>query len=155
MFYANWDSDYHWGDSMTPTQLITRYSLFALAATVINLWVQRLVLRLGTTDSYFISALFAGTLAGLLIKYLLDKHWIFYDRRAGLWAQGTQFSRYSIMGLATTAIFWGTETLFWVLWHTESMREAGAVIGLGFGYFVKFKLDRKFVFTESPRSPSA
>ena len=33
------------------------------------------------------------------------------------------------MGVVTTAIFWGTETAFWVIWHTDLAREAGAVLG--------------------------
>ena len=32
------------------------------------------------------------------------------------------------------------------------MREAGAVIGLGIGYFVKYELDRRFVFPQQERA---
>jgi putative flippase GtrA len=52
------------------------------------------------------------------------------------------------MGLVTTAIFWGTETAFWMIWHTGMMRELGAVLGLLVGYVVKYNLDRRFVFTD-------
>ena len=54
-----------------------------------------------------------------------------------------------MMGLATTAIFWSMETVFWIIWETNFMREVGAVIGLAIGYTIKFNLDRRFVFTDS------
>jgi hypothetical protein len=38
------------------------------------------------------------------------------------------------MGVATTAIFWITETAFWLIWGTDLAREAGAVLGLMVGY---------------------
>jgi putative flippase GtrA len=58
------------------------------------------------------------------------------------------FSLYTVMGTATTAIFWGTETAFWMIWHTDFMRELGAMIGLSIGYIVKYNLDRRFVFAD-------
>jgi putative flippase GtrA len=59
------------------------------------------------------------------------------------------------MGLVTTAIFWGTETLFWWLWHTDAMRELGAVIGLTIGYVTKYQLDKRFVFAPRHRAEAA
>ena len=53
------------------------------------------------------------------------------------------------MGLVTTALFWGTETAFWLLWGTEAMRELGAVLGLSVGYVVKYNLDKRYVFSRS------
>jgi putative flippase GtrA len=46
-------------------------------------------------------------------------------------------------------IFWGTETVFWLTWKTDAMREIGAIIGLSIGYFVKYHLDKRYVFTAS------
>lgn len=59
------------------------------------------------------------------------------------------------MGLVTTAIFWGTETAFWLLWQTDAMRELGAVLGLTVGYVVKYRLGRRFVFREAVRARAA
>lgn len=134
---------------MTLRTLVLRYSAFAVLATIANLGMQRLVLRGGDGPWMFIAAVFAGTLVGLVIKYLLDKRWIFYDVGTGLKAHGQKFGLYTAMGVVTTAIFWGTETLFWVLWHTDAMRETGAVLGLAVGYVTKYHLDRRFVFTDS------
>ena len=86
---------------------------------------------------------------GLIVKYVLDKRWIFHDFSQGIAAHGKRFPLYVVMGVATTAIFWGTETAFWLTWRTQGMRELGAVLGLSIGYFVKYRLDRRFVFTNA------
>lgn len=134
---------------MTLPALILRYALFAAIATVANLGVQRLVMRLGEQTPVFLAAVFLGTLVGLVIKYVLDKRWIFFDAGTGLKQHGAKFGLYTAMGLVTTAVFWGTESLFWFVWHTEAMRELGAVLGLAVGYVVKYNLDRRFVFTDA------
>lgn len=131
---------------MTRSALIFRYLAFAVVAVVVNLAVQRLVLLGGDSGGWFVAALGAGTLAGLVVKYLLDKRWIFFDATTGAVARGRQFGLYSLMGIATTAIFWITETAFWVIWGTDLARETGAVIGLAVGYVTKYQLDRRFVF---------
>lgn len=134
---------------MTRTTLIWRYAAFAIVATVANLAMQRLVLGFGDSALMFAVAVGMGTLVGLVIKYVLDKRWIFQDTSTGVKAHSQKFMLYTVMGLVTTAIFWGTETAFWLIWKTDMMRELGAILGLSVGYIVKYKLDRKFVFTNS------
>ncbi|MFZ5965215.1 GtrA family protein [Thalassococcus sp. BH17M4-6] len=129
--------------------LVFRYSAFAIVATIANLAAQRLVLMRGDDGMTFTLAVAAGTLVGLIVKYTLDKRWIFYDLGTGLKGHARKFSLYTAMGLITTAIFWGTESAFWTIWQTDAMRELGAVIGLSIGYVVKYTLDRRFVFTDS------
>ncbi|WP_333826923.1 GtrA family protein [Pararhodobacter sp.] len=131
---------------MSRTSLILRYAAFAVLATLANLAMQRLVLLTGEGAVHFTLAVLAGTALGLVVKYLLDKRWIFFDTATGLAAHGRQFSLYTVMGLVTTAIFWGTETAFWLIWQSHLAREAGAVLGLAVGYVVKYHLDRRFVF---------
>jgi putative flippase GtrA len=133
---------------MTLTQLILRYSLFAAIATVSNLAMQRVVLAFGDTGSIFALAVGLGTIVGLVIKYFLDKHWIFGDRETGLKKHGQKFTLYTAMGIVTTFIFWGMETVFWLVWQTDLMREVGALIGLSVGYILKYNLDRRFVFAD-------
>ncbi len=135
--------------------LIVRYTIFALIATLANLAAQRAVLTTGTNTLYFVVAVGTGTIVGLIVKYLLDKRWIFFDRGTGLKNHGKKFSLYTIMGVVTTIIFWGTETAFWLYWQTDMMREFGAVIGLSIGYMVKFNLDRRFVFKDANPSQTA
>ena len=129
--------------------LILRYAGFAVLATLANLCVQRLVFMTGTTAQHVTLAIGAGTVVGLLVKYGLDKRWVFYDTATGVAAHGQKFMLYACMGLVTTALFWGAETAFWMMWHTTAMRELGAILGLMVGYMVKYNLDRRFVFTDA------
>lgn len=133
---------------MSRTTLVIRYIAFAVVAVVVNLAVQRVVLLGGDGTLWFFLALGAGTLAGLVVKYVLDKRWIFFDPTSGAAAQSRQFGLYSLMGVITTVIFWVTETAFWMSWGTDFARELGAVIGLSIGYVTKYQLDRRFVFQE-------
>lgn len=134
---------------MSLSVLVMRYACFAVIATIANLAVQRLVLTGGNSTLMFMSAVAAGTIVGLVIKYVLDKRWIFMDTATGAAAHGKKFGLYTVMGIVTTVIFWGTETAFWFVWQTDLMRETGAVIGLAVGYIVKYNLDRRFVFTDA------
>ncbi|MBB5721255.1 putative flippase GtrA [Loktanella ponticola] len=134
---------------MTRLSLLGLYVVFAVIATIANLLTQRIVLFMNDGAAGFTVAVFMGTLIGLMIKYFLDKRWIFRDLTAGTAANGKKFALYSAMGIFTTAIFWITETAFWLQWRTDMMRELGAVIGLMIGYTVKYQLDRRFVFTNS------
>ncbi|GLQ16266.1 hypothetical protein GCM10007879_05150 [Maritalea porphyrae] len=125
-----------------------RYTCFAIIATLANLLAQRLVLSIDNNTAGFVAALGVGTLVGLAIKFYLDKYWIFFDNSKGVRTNGKQFILYSIMGIVTTLIFWGTETAFWLIWKSDILREIGAIVGLAIGYIVKYNLDRRFVFTD-------
>ncbi len=133
---------------MTFRKLVIRFTAFAILATLANLGMQRLVMAQGNEGLTFVLAVGAGTFVGLITKYILDKKWIFYDDATGMKAHGRKFSLYTAMGLITTAIFWGVETVFWLVWQTDAMRELGAIIGLSIGYYIKFHLDQRFVFTD-------
>ena len=130
---------------MSKKKLIVLYILFALIATLGNLGVQRISLIL-FDELGLIFAIGMGTLMGLIIKYILDKRWVFGDLTAGISENSKKFALYSAMGVSTTLIFWASETLFWWIWHSHFMREIGAVLGLSVGYFIKYHLDRVFVF---------
>ena len=133
---------------MTGAQLIWRYSAFAALATLANLATQRLVLALAEGTQGFVLAVASGTAVGLLLKYILDKRWIFSDTSSGIAVHGRKFTLYTVSGVFTTLIFWGSETVFWFAWKTDLMREVGAVLGLAVGYVIKYKLDRRFVFAK-------
>ncbi|WP_238367986.1 GtrA family protein [Mesobacterium pallidum] len=130
-------------------KLVLLYTLFAVIATLANLGTQRLVIGEALTGPRFIAGLVLGTGVGLVIKYILDKRWIFDDRETGAKAHTKKFAGYTLMGVATTAIFWGFEAAFWYATESHAMRELGAVIGLGIGYVTKYRLDRAFVFTRT------
>jgi len=142
---------------VTLRTLVLRYATFAMLAGLANLATQRVVLQFEAINLGFTIAVGAGTAVGLLTKFVLDKRWIFYDTSTGLKVQGQKFALYTTMGIFTTCIFWGTETAFWLVWHTDAMRELGAVLGLTTGYVIKYNLDRHFVFTDAAlnrRTPS-
>ncbi len=132
---------------MTTTGLIIRYAGFAGIATLANLGAQRAVFALLAEGQLrLIAALVCGTGVGLVVKYLLDKRWIFFDRMRPIKDETRTFSLYTLTGVGTTALFWGSESLFWVFWQTQHMRELGAVLGLTAGYVIKYNLDKRFVF---------
>lgn len=139
---------------MTLASLILRYSLFAVLATLANLGTQRLILIQPETVSNFAIAVFFGTAVGLVVKYLLDKRWIFQDRSEGLKEHSQKFTLYTATGIVTTLIFWGSEYAFWIIWHSTFAREAGALLGLSIGYIVKYQMDRRFVFGDIQRIAS-
>jgi putative flippase GtrA len=127
------------------------YTAFAVLATLANLGTQRAVLggvgaALPPAQALILAMIF-GTAAGLVLKYILDKRWIFDDRSRGLAAHSRRFGLYTVMGLVTTLIFWATEFAFWHVGQTDAAREAGAILGLAIGYAVKYILDRRYVFT--------
>ena len=126
--------------------LVFRYVFFAIIATLLNLVAQRLILEVDDTSQGLFLAIAVGTFVGLATKYFLDKRWIFLDKSSGIKANSHKFMLYTIMGIVTTFIFWVFEVVFWLIWETDIMRELGAIIGLAIGYFIKYRLDSKFVF---------
>lgn len=135
--------------ALTAQQLVFRYVVFSIVATGLNLLTQRIVL-MGLDQSYeLLFAMLAGTTIGLVVKFLLDAKWIFYVGLSGAKTQSKRFGLYSLLGVFTTGIFWGAETLFWLIWTTERARETGAILGLTIGYVMKYKLDKRFVFSEA------
>lgn len=139
-------------------RLATLYAAFGAVATAANLGAQGIAHRLLGVDPGSIGigywfALGFGTGVGLVVKYLLDKKWIFDDRATGAAAHGRRFALYTAMGLATTAIFWGMQTAFFVIGGTETALYLGGALGLAIGYAVKYRLDKAFVFT--PHRPEA
>jgi putative flippase GtrA len=126
--------------------LALRYALFAGISTLINLLFQWLsFLVYGGTGSLYV-AMFVGTLAGLVAKYILDKKWIFYHTPKDKKDDAKKFALYSLMGVFTTIIFWGTEMAFYYLIPNPNAKYIGAVIGLSIGYIIKYFLDKKYVF---------
>ena len=129
------------------------YALFAVLATSVNLasqWVTFIGARwLGFAwEATLFPALIVGTGAGLIVKYVLDKRYIFADRSRGVSAHAKRFSLYTTTGLFTTAIFWATELLFALIDPTGNLIYLGGAIGLTMGYVTKYYLDRRYVFTQ-------
>jgi putative flippase GtrA len=124
------------------------YVAFAIVATIVNLFTQEVTSNLFQTEYEIIISMFTGTLAGLVVKYLLDKKFIFKFETKNQKQDVTTFFFYSLMGVVTTVLFWVTEYTFDLWFETKTMRYVGAVIGLSIGYVTKYYLDKKYVFIE-------
>lgn len=123
-----------------------KYTLFALFSTAFNLLFQYLSFLVYTDIASLYVAMLAGTIAGLFCKYILDKKFIFYHKPKSKVDDAKKFIRYTIMGIFTTFIFWGTEIGFDMYFEEENAKYAGASIGLSIGYIIKYFLDKRFVF---------
>lgn len=126
--------------------LAFKYTVFAVIATVLNLLTQYLSLAIYSKSYSLYVAMFFGTLAGLFVKYILDKKYIFYYVQKNKIDDSQKFILYSLMGVVTTFIFWGFEIGFDYIFESESAKYIGAVIGLSIGYMIKYFLDKNFVF---------
>jgi putative flippase GtrA len=126
--------------------LTIKYAIFALIATAVNIGAQDMVIRyyIGAFD--ILASMIIGTGAGLIVKYILDKRYIFRFRARDAAHDGKTFALYTVMGLATTVIFWGFEFGFDHIFETKEMRYLGGIIGLAIGYLTKYYLDKRYVF---------
>ena len=126
--------------------LTIKYVIFALIATAVNIGAQDIVIRnyIGAFD--VLISVVVGTGVGLVVKYILDKRYIFRFRARDAAHDGKTFVLYTLMGLATTLIFWGFEFGFDHIFETKEMRYLGGIIGLAIGYLTKYHLDKRYVF---------
>ncbi|WP_432455056.1 MULTISPECIES: GtrA family protein [unclassified Agarivorans] len=129
------------------SRLIVLYILFAIAATWGNLTTQWLSDQIYKGPGQFYISLFTGTFVGLLLKYWLDKSYIFYFQTESRGDDIQKFILYSFMGVITTVLFWGTELLFALCFvDLEGAKYVGGIVGLAMGYLLKFYLDKRYVF---------
>ena len=126
--------------------LAITYAILALIATAANIGAQDLVIRGYSGGFDVLFSVVVGTGVGLVVKYILDKRYIFRFSARSTLHDGRTFALYALMGLVTTVIFWGFEFSFHYLFETKEMRYLGGVIGLAIGYLTKYHLDKRFVF---------
>ena len=127
--------------------MFVRYVLFAILATLANLATQEVAIRTAPVAPLTVSIVM-GTAAGFVLKYWLDKKWVFDDGYSGHRQELQKITLYGAFSVLTTLVFWGFEVAFWVIWRTDFAKYTGAVLGLAIGYAAKFMLDRTFVFKE-------
>lgn len=127
--------------------MFIRYVVFAGIATLVNLATQEAVVRVAPLSPLALSIVM-GTATGFILKYLLDKKWVFDDGYSGHRRELQKITLYGVFSVFTTLVFWSFEVAFWVIWRTDFAKYTGAVIGLAIGYAAKFVLDRAFVFKE-------
>jgi putative flippase GtrA len=130
----------------SPVRTAAAYALFALAATLTNLGTQRVASAVWPWPMRDLAALAAGTGVGLVVKYLLDRRWIFAAEGRGAAQDLRAFVRYAATGILTTGIFWAIELGSLSVFRAEWARYAGGAVGLCLGYTAKYFLDRRLVF---------
>ncbi|RFP14144.1 GtrA family protein [Duganella sp. BJB488] len=127
-------------------RLAALYAVFALIATAVNIGCQAVVIWAWHGPYAVPLSILVGTGAGLPVKYLLEKRHIFGFESDGLAHDGKLFVLYSVMGVFTTAVFWGVEFAFSHLYGTDAMRYVGGALGLTIGNLIKYQLDKRYVF---------
>jgi putative flippase GtrA len=126
--------------------IVVLYIVFASLSTAINIGSQMLSMSIYKGLYAVEISILVGTATGLPLRYLLEKRYIFSFKSSDIRHDGQLFVLYSFMGVLTTAIFWLTEYAFHLLFAKDFMRYVGGVIGLGIGFYVKYRLDKKYVF---------
>ncbi len=127
--------------------LVIYYSFFALIAIITNFLIQELSLLTYHGKYSLLISILCGTVVGLVVKFYLDKHFIFKYLTRSNGHNLKLFVLYSIMGGVTTIIFWGFELSFYYFFESTLMKYVGGGLGLILGYISKYFLDKKFVFT--------
>jgi len=114
-----------------------KYSIYFVIAILINLLFQYLLdLFLKGVFQVYIS-IAAGIKAGLFIKYFRDKKYIFSFQIITFKTDFLMFVLFSVMGIATTIIFWGTELVFFFYLSFCSAKHIGGLPGFSVAYYIK------------------
>src|SRR3954451_2884246 len=103
-------------------QLAVLYVVLAAVATAVNIGSQALSVALYRGMYAITVSILIGTGLGLLVKYVLDKRYIFRFQTRGLRHDTRLFMLYTTMGLLTTLIFWAAEWAFYAVFETATMR---------------------------------
>lgn len=127
--------------------LLFLYSLFAIIAIAANVLSQEFALLFYQGAHELVVAIPVGTAVGLVVKFVLDRKYIFKADSVPLSKDGRQFIAYAATGVLTTVLFWGSEIVFELLFASREARYIGAILGLSCGYILKYQLDRRYVFS--------
>jgi putative flippase GtrA len=128
--------------------IFVRYVVFAVVSSFCNLVAQEMIVQTVPMAPLMASVLL-GTGVGFFVKYLLEKRWVFLDGYEGHRAEIRKIVIYGLSGVATTLLFWSAELGAWSTWQTVEAKYVGAALGLGFGNWVKYRLDRRYVFART------
>jgi len=130
-------------------RIMITYTFFAVLSTIINIGSQIVLIRLYNEHFAVEISILVGTATGLLLRNFLEKRYIFAFYSKNLAHDIKLFVLYSAMGVIATIIFWGTEYAFHFIYENEVMRYFGGVIGLTIGFYLKYHLDKMYVFVNN------
>lgn len=134
-------------------RLALLYTALAAIAILVNIGTQSIFVRVFAFAHVIPASVAAGTVTGLVAKYVLDRRYIFTIPKRQARAEWRSFVLYAGTGAVTTAIFWGTEFAFHLVFQDEILRYVGGAIGLASGYVLKYRLDRDYVFGKRALPP--
>jgi putative flippase GtrA len=134
-------------------RISSAYALVGLVSSAANLACQAAVVALYHGPWSVPLSVLLGTAAGLPIKYVLEKQYVFAFRADDLRHDSRLFALYTFFGTFTTLVFWGTEYAFHLAFGSESMRFVGAALGLTAGYVLRYQVDKRFVFVAPQAQP--
>ena len=133
---------------MSATRIAVLYVLFAAIATGVNLGCQAVVLAAWDHPRAVLLALVVGTVAGMPVKYVLDKRYIFRFQAQDLGHETRMFVLYVALAGITTVVFWGSELILGAITGSDVGHLIGGGIGLAIGYAMKYRMDRAWVFVD-------
>jgi putative flippase GtrA len=123
------------------------YVAIATVASSTNILLQFLFVRfVDVPYAVELSVAFATALV-LPFKYVADKKIIFKYRVDHVRKDLRTLIAYTLVSVVTVAVFWSTEFAFHYLFASEVLRYVGGIIGLAVSFYVKYRMDKKFVFT--------
>jgi peptidoglycan biosynthesis protein MviN/MurJ (putative lipid II flippase) len=122
-----------------------KYILFAILAMTVNIFFQYLSFLLIDHKYELYIAILNGTILGMILKYYLDKNYIFYYVKKKFNNKNI-FLLYIFTSIFTTIIFWAIELWFSYYVNITYSEYLGALVGLTLGYSLKYILDKHLVF---------
>lgn len=133
---------------MSPSKstVLSAYLLIAAASTVLNLGAQFLVVQYWDILYVVELSILIGTTVGMPPRYFLEKKYVFFFKSNDIKHDSKLFFLYSFYAVFTTLIFWSVEYVFHIYFSADFMRYVGALIGLSIGLFLKYQIDKKYVF---------
>jgi putative flippase GtrA len=129
-----------------PRKIAFLYICCAGFSMLINICIQMISISLYTKIYAIEVSILAGTLSGLPLRYFLEKQYIFSYQAKNLKHDVALFLPYCLTSILTTLIFWGFEYSFHKLFDHNFLRYVGGIIGLSIGFYIKYELDKKFIF---------
>lgn len=128
------------------TEILIRYTSIAVLASTANLAIQAVLMGIYDGAMAIEVSMFLGTAIVLPFKYAIEKRFIFFFAATTTAEDARHFSRYTTVSLFTVLIFWSIEYAFHLLFRTDAMRYIGGALGLGCSFYLKYILDKRFVF---------
>jgi len=128
-----------------------KYILFAILATTVNIFFQYLSFLLIDHKYELYIAILNGTILGMILKYYLDKNFIFYYVKKEFNNKNI-FLLYIFTSIFTTIIFWAIELWFSYYVNINYSEYLGALVGLTLGYSLKYLLDKQLVFNNQSKA---